>query len=474
MDFKKVSLSFNADKEFKETGVPFKLKAPSELKWTKDNKQYREDYEDLVSMCSGIDLSDLGKAVNVSGDSIQLNFEVSKGVSRTFKFLGMDINEDLDAVIVGSFGTVFVGNLSNSAALKVFITKKMANESINAEKVVAGITKDGIRGSVEALKFKNLMSLPTQMDAGDVQVFSDGLGWFDFLDNLLNDVKEVKDSGYSSIILNFLSGALDKADESWDDEALKKAIYMSVSSWWHKLIERYILISKLLSAFDLFFKVRKNLVGLETTINDVKSSVTEGEYGDVGCFEGFSRAGAVDGRTFNCNIASSFMKNVSELFLYKNITFEAPIGMVMSTMYNYPNHMDITKMNKKSHLSLSVLDGLKYSDPDLEYVTSSYDMADADEQELLFRNIIGGYKKKFNTYLNDSGLDIEDEIIKNAIPNDASSQIDILNILKTQVPEKDVDVEVSKVSFNLTNLLKACRLIYKVTDELTQDFKSNV
>jgi hypothetical protein len=451
------------------------------VSWNKEGKKYKEDYDSLFNMCESLKPTSsdnelekmqlvIGDVLSVDVDSVTLNLEVTKGIPKTFKFLGMDVTEDLDVVVVGSFGAVFVAQLFNTEVVEYLLQLVMPDHDF--KKVLSGVSADGLRLSIENLKFKDLANLPTNTDSTPIQLTEDSLDWFTFLDNIIEDVKSVKESGFSSVVLNFISGALDSSDIAMDNTTLRKSIYYGICSLWKEILERYTHISRVVSIFDLFFRIRKGAYGLDSTIKGVKGSLSgESQFGDIGCFEGFCKDDAMDGRTFSCNIAKSFMASVGQLFLGGSTVLTVPTQLCMTTMFEYPNSMDITKYNRQSCLGASVVDGLKYIDSDLEYVTSSYDLTNDSERELLYRNVISGYQKKFRTFLGESGLDVEDEVIRLAMPSHVGD-IDILNVLNSKKVDTNVDVEVSKVAFNLDSFIKASRLVAKICDLLVKEFKA--
>jgi len=451
---------------FPETGIPFKLNKV--LKYTKDNKQYKKDWEEFVEHCRSIkNVSDIDDFYSNSLDTTTIEMQVFNGKPKTFKFLGMDVTEDLDVVIQGSYGTIFVGELYNPDIVSRILKNVQRIDEAKIDRIITGINKDTLLVAIENLKLGSMVNAPDKMSGFDSSAFSDDVKHFDFLKPVIDDVLNLGGMTYSSIVMNLVNTKISTGDVPTEKEVLN-AIYTGICTNWNTLIHRYYLVSRVISAYSMFLDLYGKLFGKDTTRKIVNQSSKPA--GLIGCLEGYAKDSSIEGRTLSCTVAKDLIGSVMILNVAGNSTMKYPIETYMTTMFDFSNKVDITTMDKKTALAYSVLDGLKYTDEDLNLVSQNYDMNDPEEREVFLKNVITGYKKKFENFNNDRGISIDDNIINAVIPVDNTS-IDILNVAKSTDPNEVIDVEVSRVSFNKTNLLNACKLIARLTNILNAEFK---
>jgi hypothetical protein len=174
----------------------------------------------------------------------------------------------------------------------------------------------------------------------------------------------------------------------------------------------------------------------------------------IGTLEGYCQDENIESRTLQCTLGAGLVGFFKSLSKHQGNTMTHPKSAYMSTMFEVPNDMDMSKVHDvDTCLSYSVLDALKFKDDDLVLVTDQYDMNNVDEREVFLKNVISGYKKKFSGYLHDKGIDIDNTIIQRILPDNWDSVVDILNVgKKDNVLSSNTDVEISRVSFVKTSL----------------------
>jgi hypothetical protein len=497
MNFKEVVLTFQ-EKNFIDTGLPVykkintvtaKLNPRSEglkrvIPFTKENRQYKQEWQDFAETSSIVTnvswnvFNDKNPFIEVTNDGVTLRLFVFNGKVKTFKFFGMDITDNLDVVIKGSMGMILVGNLSSEVIFKEkeipdISQRNAANSSINFET---------IKLAVENLKLKNLYSLPneyrivpdTRNDAIELTYNTYGGGNqkdFTFADHIVKEISTGRDV-LSSIIIKYSSKTGVEVNKI-DEKDMSRLVYARIGRSWSNLVDKYKIMSRVISAFDLFLSLHKKLYGVNETIDKVKKSIVSGEFGDIGCLEGYSRDDSIESRTLHCDLSSEFLISISKLNEVGKATLKHPITRYMMTMFDVPNSVDISKIrSRETCLSYSVIDALKYIDDDLIMVAKQYNMNNDDEKELFLKNVITGYKQKFSGYMKESNVDIDDEIINNILPQDINP-VDILNVSKKEgLVGVNTDIEVSRASFNKTNLMICSKLIEKILKSVLKSFPS--
>lgn len=498
MDRHSVRLVFSLEENATPIGNLLKLKP---FTFTAKNRKYKAEYDEYRKTLESINFRDIinhnympDGIVEFDGASeVVFNFLGYNGKEKTFRFLGMDVTNDLLAVIKGSYGSIIVAGLYMPNAL--IDTDTYVNSSTGAEEFLRGgivdtfgidkienilnkVTKEDIKASIENLKFSNLSNIEESLNIAPE---------INFLDNLTQ--KFLIDSEYSSIVLQFINSKMDNPIDLSEKE-LQRVFYTLFGRYWKDVVSVYKVYSVLLSLIDKFLDLHKKLVGADDTEFYLKQNVfarmskaeVDKDYGIFGNFEGYSQ-GELYSRNFDCDMASDFLRVLPEkgaddtigLSSYTRTYGESlsyPLEMYMATMFEHDSDFDITSLSKQEMTALSVLDGVKYLDDDLELEPNLYDMKNEDERELFLKTAIVSYKKKFETYLRDENFNsnIDDAVISNILPKDESS-IDILGLNDpNQIKKMDTDSYISQVSFDKTNLLKACRLIKKLSKMISNNF----
>jgi len=481
MDFRNVTLKMSKD-GFSDIGSIGNVKSPS--KGANIDGKNKKEFEDFKKVCNkfGGEFSSSPYIKGVYSDDgveIVLNFEASSGVPKTFRFFGMDVTDDLDVVVKGSMGVVRVGSLINYDVFSLLFKKIYPHmEDAVYRRMAESIDTESLKISLENFKFDFFMKLPPDMDNGGFVLGEDNLDFFNFFDNLIDDMKSKSRGKFRSVVLNFISEADvpedSKALDDMDIKDIKSCVYGGMCRYFQELSSRYQWTSRVLAALDMFFNFHRKFYGVLAT-SDLVSKSTNG-FGEIGLFVGFGKNG-IDGSSFDFEVSRSFLNNMVELFAKNNETkLGYPISNYLSTMFEHPVDYDVSSLSRREALAMSVLDGLKYIDEDLELDVDVYNLDSDEERELLLRSVVKNFRNKFNTFYDDKGITLEEEIVNNVLPIN-KEDIDILGINLGGEKERLLDndggeVEISRVSFDKTNMMKACRLIGKVTKVLSKSFGS--
>jgi hypothetical protein len=475
-------LNFRGQGIFKDTGVPF---IPLANPITgKPNKALKDEYDNLITTIKQFNTTNFeGTHIYTnSGADITVDLRTVNALPQTFKFLGMDVTENLGVFIKGSYISVYVGNLINPSKLKfATVDSTVAVAPTLYPNLMKVLTPDTVKITIERLKHENFMTLDTSYSNPTHMHNNTESSGYDFLDPIVDLMQKgvTENIPFLSVTLNYISGSFLKvttADASEKD--INTYVYETLLGYWNGLLDRYKQMSALLSAYSLFFDVLKRAFSYDKVAESIKLSLTQGSFGDIGCFEGFAKGGIIQGRQMSCDIADSLLSGISTCKSAGFATYDFPARIYATTMFDYPNTVDVSSLNLTECVSYSILDTLKFVDKDLELVTNTYDMNNSEEREVFLKSTIKCYKKKFENYTKDTlGIgnekSISNTIINNILPKDEAS-VDILNVNKTvDGTPQNIDVEVSRVSFNKTNLLKACHLIGKVLDMLKGNFAPN-
>lgn len=342
-----------------------------------------------------------------SGDDL-ISFFVLPYKPRTFKFVGMDITENLDVVIKFGNCAVLVDNL-------ILGLNSYINEGI--------ISSDNIRYFIENLKFGGFEEL-------DINSLYSPLLYGEGLKNI------------KSIILNIIIGT----NEDYEDRE-SKDIMIKFNEYFRNLVKKYHAMYGLLKALSLYFKMIETLQGKDKEVYE--RIIVSGNEDLLGRFEGI------------CEDGSDMWKGIDQkmvalsLFSEKGINY---IGKedVLAIMSEPSFDIDYTEVTVGEALSRSILDYMKYKDEDL--VIDTFDF-EKEDRGILMKNIVKLIKKKFRDYgINNEVIDnvsdmiLKDEkgvILKNTINNSENSK---------------------KFMIDLTGFIKSSKLLDKVFKRVVKAF----
>jgi hypothetical protein len=319
----------------------------------------------------------------------------------------------------------------------------------------------------------------------------------DITDMVNNVFSSTQSSGYRSVMINFARGSSLSSSDGFRSslESLSKALGYYIQRILKHLITTSRDISYALKVVERYLDMHKELFGRDTTqemvrdgtiVGDLASSaLTSDMSGDInlmGCFEGFIKEHLEeDFSTFR--LADNFVDTSLNIFInpdyatYNSITDKEPylyaLDDVALTMFDLPNDVDIDELSDEDIASYSVIDYMKYADEDLLLDPSNMsDIGKEDGKDRFLSSVVSTFNKKMTEMYEDPTI-IGDAVVKNIIPDKVDSGIDILNVGKDQRAENYGDIEISRISFNRSNLIKSARLIAKVLQRFNKIEKEN-
>jgi hypothetical protein len=464
-----MSLSKN---NFLETGLPFSGMS-SNVKFTKTNRQYKDDYKQLVGLLNSPSILNTRNWANTrnegdsnfklsdTSDGLNIEMRVANGNIPTFKFLGMDITEDLDVVVKGKVSMTYLGNLCTSDVPWNTDTKivKPTIENVDIMKEI-----------IQSIKFDIMYALPSQdIDLGEL---------IKGLSDVVDKVKKT-DLSFKSVLLNYIHvNTTVSADASnLSDDEIGRILWGALCIIFDKFIGLYKLASKVLSILDTFFDMHSKIYGEMLTTTILKDSVSDKDsYGSIGAFYGYNQSsGGFMNSNVGADMAGIFVAEIADLSRNTNGVRRSSTSIdnkyLMASMFDLKGSEDLTKLSREDLLSYIVLDGMKYKDEDLIMIKDNYDLENEDDRDMFFKNTITSYRKLYKNYFKQ-GIFLEKNILDNIIPKDDTT-VDVLKISDTSVPSSDLQLNntIKQVAFDTSNLITSCKLIDKINKILLNSFK---
>lgn len=294
--------------------------------------------------------------------------------SQTFKFMGMDIDEDGFAVVKSPIGNIKVGNMYNIPQ--------------NAE--------EGMATPGEARK------LLTALKMGAISTYV-GSGITDAVAGLLSG----GDDNIRSVILSLIEKNKNNISAASGDSREKVAMKCCVKHW-KTVAESYTYLTTFMKALDMWQEIgrkcgketeyfQKSITGVdkEETITYADfsgfSSVEEVVANNVICTEAYDAAEALLAGTnkgYNYDkeeVACKFLRGCSE-----NVSRED----YDTSRYD----LGVTALS-----AASILDGMVYQDEDAEIVRRVYNNSDEEERDELVKTVTKKYKRNYAEYTPKSG-----------------------------------------------------------------------
>lgn len=484
-----------------------------------DWKDYEGDvntlYKDRVRKLDGVNGNE------VKDDYISLKFHFEKDISKTYKFMGMDIDEDFNAVIPIGSGAVIVANMASVGKGEVKETLGKAFEGtffgtekanyIKAMGILNRMDGNGFRRILTRIKCGGLFNLIKSISNNkgvDRNIYSDIKEYTDLLKN------EVVVSS-NSIILSIINDKEKKKSEinldsykklEEDDEAgLEEIIFSRILVYWSDVLNYYKSVYTMLSNLDMWSNLGKRALGDRTFNSRMGSccSVVDNETGELtnrvisfaGVSENFSIAGkeflyeqisnAYDNLALSISgRSSSTIRNNSMFIEGEDIVDSLFIGNFDQTDVYYDENNKITLDEMQA---LSSLDSLRYIDEDAELSKSSYNMKDPYDRALYVKSAIRSYERNFKDYKTVSNYDVPNtlaELVENekiesnpVISYEEMFNKDRMKAVTDDDKQRDTvtsTLEEMRTGVGRRDLMKVMKLVSKLSDRLLKSFASQV
>lgn len=217
-----------------------------------------------------------------------MNYTYEDSTSKTYKFVGMDVDEDFNAVIKVGEGHIIVGPMFDRKKVDSLVyvsnddfgerwmdssTKSFYKDKI--KQVVSKISENNVRKIATSLKTGSFYSLRKMGDTSTMHEYTDFLDGFvrgvlgDYKQDISNSV-DTSDSSFSSVILNIVhkkeierESVRNDVEVSTDDQTIRiiRGFLTALFKYWSLLATHYSQINSELSALDLWSGLNKRVIG---------------------------------------------------------------------------------------------------------------------------------------------------------------------------------------------------------------------
>ena len=490
--------------DFPEVGNPFS----PDSKNTAIKRKDKADYDDY---CRSVGLSlpfsnernkffstDLYDS-SYNGDSVNLHYTYDEEIGKTYKFMGMDISENFEAVIpMCNGGGIIVGPMfERSKVLEEVSSSDYNNVRYNYDFEVSDLY-DGVHKIANTIDEKSVRKIVTSLKNGGLYSLQKQRGdssneYTNFLDSYLTGF--VGDLFYSSvssekldfdsITLNLVHTKEDKREKKTTPGDLGKAVVGifigALFKYWANLSDRYCAIDSELSAFDLWSGLNRRVIG-ESEFDERFSkaiTLTDSVNGNIESrmvsFSGISKNGGVFDQNIIRKQASGSIGSVANI-LHGKTTSYSNLELKPVLMSNVDQtDVDVWSLTDEECQALSVLDSLRYIDEDASMSRATYDMNDPDQRGLFVKSAIRSYERNFREFKPATQYDVNDaladlvergdiesqpEVTQNEYANDSSLPGDVITSTDGEVILKA----------NVTDLVRILKLVRKFSEEIKKGF----
>lgn len=319
----------------------------------------------------------------IATNEYQVYLTVESGAVSTFKFLGMDITDDLNVYIKGAFCNVLVTNMFDDLGDRF----QDFNDSNAGEYSVDNFNIGQLKVLIEDLKFGNCSFISNNRYV-----------WGSSLDAMGIDVTNTNTqaaSNYHSLTMTYLKDkfvntkSADTGTKSTrgtrDRESLRGMADQVFFQYFKNLTDTYIKLSTFLACMDKFF-TWMDLSGMSsadwgTIRSNISAPITNGgvalpgadNYYMLGNFKGFCHNNdMLYANSYNMSlgavnaIASATISYYASSTTPNGIELDSfAVDSLMLSMSDQPDNFNYFDSTPQDKVALSMLDFIKYKDPDL-------------------------------------------------------------------------------------------------------------
>lgn len=480
---------------FPEIGQPM---SPRGVKDAKPSKELKDDY---VSYCqetvaASENLKNLactyGEVFSSDSGAVDFNFDYEKETSKTYKFLGMDIDEDYNAVIKIGSGHIVVGSMFDRDSIKKILNWDLRWSDSD--------TKDLCLDMVDKLNENDVRLLSTGIKTGQAYTIAssrndsyvDPDSWSKLIHIVINSTMGSSGGGIShtfkSIILNLvhekdLEQTAVKVSSS--DNSYASLILSAIMKSWYELAGKY---SEMLSAsacIDIWSNINRRMTGADVFNARMESCVTltdesTGEVLKGGVsFSGASKNTSATDAGIIIDYSRNAMFQLANAVQDNRASDDVDVTDLMLGFADVSGIDDIYSVSKAELQAMSVLDSLQYIDEDAELCKETYDMNDPDERGLFVKSSIRSYERNFKEFkpaenydVTEALADIVDRGDVNAAPNlipdmNTSTPDDELGATDVITTKKSEEIKADKI---IEDLKKVLKLVNKNTTKILAGF----
>lgn len=471
---------------FPEIGGPL---FPTETKAVKPSKSDRPDYNSYYSeagMISGSVSSTLRRMPTCNfcdgANGVDVGLDYEKETSKTYKFLGMDVDENFDAIIKMSQGHIVVAHMfDREAVLKLF--KRSTRRMDLPDSLIEDLPEDVVRKIATGLKTGIAYDISKKF--GDYTGVNpeDLRGLLSIVSNFLDSKASTDTLEYQSILLNLVhvrKNEHESIGRTQSNEDVASYIISSIFSYWGSVVvPKYNSLYSFLSCVDIWGDMNRRITGQENFNNRFTRcvSVTDNATGQseesMISFTGISRDRSMsDPNVIRSSSASSLVSLGGAMTYGSSDDFDPKDFMV--GFFDSDSIDDVYSLNENEMQAMSVLDSLRYIDEDASLCQESYDMNDPEQRGLFVKSSIRSYERNFREFKPASSYDVTDaladmvergDVVTNPVLVSQSVATDDTDAPVVTSSIEEIDVRVDK-----NKLLKILKLVYKSTQQVLKGF----
>lgn len=483
-----VNVDINSDK-FPEIGSPM---SPVSLKDAKPNRALKDEYNDYLQEQNTAYLSGIRNLAYIdssmlSYDSKNLSFKFNyeTETSKTYKFLGMDIDENYDAVVKLGTGHIVVGSMYDKTRV------------IEALRNICRYKREGMLelcvDILDRLSQNDFREISTAIKAGIAYSLSDyakGSGYIDMdrVKVLLDKVSGYKNSNtvaeFKSILLNLVhSKKIEQEEVKTSDESdtVYAILLAAIMRGWSELVEIYNGVYSMTACLDLWTNLDRKLVGDEEFFGKFRDCVkvsdnATGELTDrTISFSGVSKDGSASDANVVRRYASESFRELANAISNESLAAsDVDYGDILLGFADVSGIDDIYSLTKEEIQALNVLDSLQYIDEDAVLCKESYDMNNPDERGLFVKSSIRSYERNFKEFKPANNYDVTEALADMVDRGDISSKETLIPDSEVNGDTEDTIVTSSrdeiKANINIKDLQRVMKLVFKSTSKLLSGF----
>lgn len=453
----------------------------------------------------------------INPNELCVQFDYEEGVPKTYKFLGMDIDDNYESVILLGDGYVRVAPMFDSIEISNqqvgaygsrydSSTIDMANDIImkhtqDLARTLSTAMKNGILYDIFRQQASNFdpisgSSTPVKLNVSDVKSLR-----LENLDPLVQLIKNkigsnssdsaAASTGYKSVLLNLVEKEKRRDQESKFadtgknadlDSTVAAAVLCKIFNYWAKVIDNYCSYNSVLSEIDLWSNLGKAVMG-ETAFNSqmrqsgiLIQNKDTGEIADgrILSFAGVARDNGInDANTIRISVQDQLRRMVSVVSGDTSST-EVVMQDIMLGNITYEEFEDPYTLSAEELQAVSSYDSLKYIDEDAQTCRESYNMNDPEDRSLFIKSAIKSYDRNFRAFKSKDDYDVaqafSDMVEKGVtfsdriVSKDEVADVDLTSYEVTATPYAIDRVSIKK------SLVKMGRLLNKSLTEVNDLF----
>lgn len=466
---------------FPELGTPADPVSAKDSKLSRADKKDYKDYLSEVAMARPqmSSITQLIKSSSFDSSNVSISLDYEPETSKTYKFMGMDIDEDFNAIIKLPQGHIVVASMFDRDAIIETFNKMNRRMNLD-ESYIRNLPLDAARKLATGLKTGILYDI-LEKNKGNVDPKTLSVMFKSIADEI-GSANSEKPS-FTSIILNLVHVKKDEnaaitGDETSDD-ILAKIVQAIISYWASNVVQKYNTIYSVLANIDIWQDMGKRALG--------ESEMTQRMSQCVQIFDSngnnLDRTVSISGISINRSLSdnnvwrSSSASGIQTIAdnLGNNYSYNVSLDMaeILAGFIDTDNIPDVLSLSGPELQALSVIDSLQYIDEDAAMCAESYDMSDPEQRGLYVKSAIRSYERNFREFKPATHYDVTESLAELVERGDVISKPLVSQSVATDDTEEDIvtsKVEDIEVSINKARLLKVMKMVYKSTNSVLKGF----